>query len=131
VGLYRAELSVLRPGDTAPRTSNVLPVAVAPAITSFPPLAMARSAGNVLSLTLACSPALRVGQQVSLLMDSREAAALPYAADTAQARFEFADAPPAGGTPLLRLRVDGIESVVVDRAAVPPAFFNHRITLPA
>jgi hypothetical protein len=131
VGLYRAELNVLRPGDTTRRTSNTLPVAVAPAITSFPPVAVARSAANVLSLTLGCAPAVRVGQQVSLLMDSREAAALPYAADTAQASFEFADAPPAGGTPLLRLRVDGIESVVVDRSAVPPAFFNHRITLPA
>lgn len=131
VGLYRAELNVLRPGDTTPRTSNVLPLAVAPAITSFPPLVMVRSAANVLSLTVGCAPVLRVGQQVSLLMDSREAAALPFSADTAQASFEFADAPQAGGTPLLRLKVDGIESVVVDRSAVPPVFFDHRITLPA
>lgn len=131
VGVYRAELRVTRPGELRPRSSNALPVAIAPAITSFPPLAMARSAGNVLSLTLACTPAVRVGQAVSLLMDGREAAALPFNANTSQLSFEFADAPPAGGTPLLRLKVDGIESVAVDRSARPPVFFNHRITLPA
>lgn len=130
-GLYRTELRVTRPGELRPRSSNALPVAIAPAITSFPPLAMVRSAANVLSLTIGCSPAVRVGQVVSLLMDGREAAAQPFAADTSQLSFEFADAPPAGGTPLLRLKVDGIESVVIDRSAVPPAFFNHRITLPA
>lgn len=130
-GVYRAELRVTRPGELRPRSSNALPVAIAPAITSFPPLAMARSAANVLSLTIACTPAVRVGQAVSLLMDGREATALPFNADTSQLSFEFADAPPAGGTPLLRLKVDGIESVAIDRSARPPVFFNHRITLPA
>ena len=72
-----------------------------------------------------------MGQKVTLLMDTREAPAHPFTADTANLDFDFPDAPPAGGTPLLRLKVDGIESVVVDRLAKPPMFFNHRITLPA
>ena len=63
-------------------------------------------------------------------MDSREAQAQPFTANTATLDFQFADAPPAGATPLLRLKVDGIESIVVNRGARPPAFFNHRITLP-
>lgn len=130
VGLYRLELRVLRPAEALPRTSNVLPLALAPEITSFPPLAMARSPENVLSLTLACRPAVRVGQPVSLLMGSREGAALAFTEDTDTLEFAFADAPPAGGTPLLRLKVDGIESVVVDRSVSPPVFFDHRITLP-
>ncbi|VTU35472.1 DUF4255 domain-containing protein [Variovorax sp. PBL-E5] len=129
-GVYQAALRVLRPGDTAPRTSNTLPIAIAPAITSFPPLAMARSAANVLSLTLGCAPVVRVGQAVTLVMGTRETPALPFTADTAQLDFAFADAPPAGGTPILRLKIDGIESVVVNRGATPPAFFNDRITLP-
>lgn len=131
VGVYRAELRVTRPGETRSRSSNALPVAIAPAITSFPPLAMARSVANVLSLTLGCQPAVRVGQPAALLIDGREAHALPFATDTTQLSFEFVDAPPAGGTPLLRLKIDGIESVVIDRNATPPVFFNHRITLPA
>ena len=130
VGDYQLELRVLRAGDTAPRTSNRLRVALAPAIT-FPPTLMARSATNVLSLRIGCKPEVRVGQKVVLLMDARETTAKPFATNTATLDFEFADAPPAGGTPLLRLKVDGIESIVVNRGARPQAFFNHRITLPA
>jgi hypothetical protein len=92
---------------------------------------MTRSAGNVLSLRIGCAPEVRVGQKVTLLMDTREAPAQPFIVNTATLDFEFADAPPAGGTPLLRLKVDGIESIVVNRGVRPPAFFNHRITLPA
>ena len=102
---------------------------------TFPPLAMTRGVvngvANVLSVRVGCRPEVRVGQKVALLMDTREAAARPFTTNTATLDFEFADAPPAGGTPLLRLKIDGIESVVVNRGAVPPAFFNDRITLPA
>ena len=134
VGVYQLELRVLRPGDAEPRTSNPLPVALAPALT-FPPIAVTRGVvngvANVLSLTIGCQPEVRVGQKVTLLMDTREAQAELFTANTSTLDFKFADAPPAGGTPLLRLKVDGIESIVVNRGARPPAFFNHRITLPA
>jgi hypothetical protein len=134
VGLYQLELRVLRSGEAEPRISNPLPVALAPAIT-FPPIAMTRGVvngvANVLSLRIGCQPEVRVGQKVTLRMDTREAPAQPFIANTATLDFQFADAPPAGGTPLLRLKVDGIESLVVNRGARPPEFFNHRITLPA
>ena len=132
VGVYQLVLRVLRAGEVEPRTSNLLPVALAPAITTFPPLLLARSAANLLSVRIGVRPAVRAGQKVALLMDTREAPARPYnTAQTASLDFEFPDAPPAGGTPLLRLKVDGIESIVVDRGARPPVFFNQRITLPA
>lgn len=86
---------------------------------------------NVLSLTIGCQPEVRVGQKVALLMDTREAPAQPFAANTATLDFEFDDAPPAGATPLLRLKVAGIESLVVNHGAQPPVFFDHRVTLPA
>lgn len=130
-GLYQLQLRVLRAGDAMPRISGALPVALAPAITSFPPIAMSRSAANVLSIRIGCQPEVRVGQKVALLMDTLEASAQPFTANTATLDFRFADAPPAGATPLLRLRVDDIESVVVNRGVRPPEFFNHRITLPA
>ena len=130
VGIYRIELQVQRPGEPRARTSNALPVALAPQITSLPPLALARSANNTVSLSLGCEPEVRPGQRVSLLMDTAEAPAAAFSANTGVLDFAFADAPPTGGQPLLRLKVDGIESVVVNRAVKPAAFFNHRITLP-
>ena len=131
VGIYQLELRVRRSGETEPRTSNPLPVALAPAI-MFPPIEIARSVANVLSLTIACQPDVRVGQKVTLLMDTREALPLPLTTTPPTLRFEFTDAPPAGGTPppLLRLKVDGIESIVINRAKRPPVFFDHYITLP-
>jgi len=130
-GIYQLELHVLRAGELEPRTSNPLPVALAPAITSFPPIAISRDvATNVLSLSITCQPEARVGQKVALLMDSQEAPAQSFSANTATLDFHFADAPPAGGTPLLRLKVDGIESIVINRGVRPPAFFDFRITLP-
>ena len=131
VGIYQLELRVLRSGEAEPRTSNPLPVALAPAI-MFPPIEIARSVANVLSLTIACQPDVRVGQKVTLLMDTREALPLPLTTIPPTLRFEFTDAPPAGGTPppLLRLKVDGIESIVINRAKRPPVFFDHYITLP-
>jgi hypothetical protein len=131
VGVYRLELHVLRPAEVEPRISNTVPIALAPAITTFPPIAMARSPANLLSLTLGFQPQVRIGQSVVLMMDTREAPARPFAANAGQLDFEFADAPPAGGTPLLRLKVDGVESAVIDRTVRPAVFFNHRITLPA
>jgi hypothetical protein len=86
---------------------------------------------NVLSLRIACRPDVRAGQNIALRMDNRETTARPFAANTATLDFRFAVAPPAGGTPLMRLKVDGIESIVVNRDARPPAFFNHLITLPS
>jgi hypothetical protein len=134
VGMYRLQLRVLRAGESAPSTSNLLPVALAPAIV-FPPVSMSRGAvdgvPNVLSLRIACRPDVRAGQNIALRMDNRETTARPFAANTATLDFRFADAPPAGGTPLMRLKVDGIESIVVNRDARQPAFFNHRITLPS
>jgi hypothetical protein len=92
---------------------------------------MTRSAANVVRVRIGCRPEVRVGQKVTLLMDTREAPAQPFTTHTATLDFEFADAPPAGGRPLLRLKVDGIESVVVNRGKRPPEFLDHRITLPA
>jgi hypothetical protein len=135
VGLYQMQLRVLRDSATDPSFSNVLPVALAPAITTFPPTVMTRGTvdgvPNVLRLRIGCRPQVRAGQKVTLLMDTREVRAQPFTGNVATLDFRFPDAPPAGGTPLLRLKVDDIESVVIDRGAKPPAFFNHRITLPA
>jgi uncharacterized protein DUF4255 len=130
-GAYQLELRVLRAGEAKPRSSNRLPVVLVPAITSFPAVLMTRSGANVLTLRITCKPAVRVGQNVVLLMDERAVPAQAFTTSTGTLDFEFSDAPPAGGTPLLRLKVDGVESIVVNRTARPAEFFNHRITLPA
>jgi hypothetical protein len=62
-----------------------------------------------------------------LLLGTREIFAEPFAATTGTLTFLVEAAPV--GDPLVRLRVDGIESPLIDYEAKPPTFFNHRIII--
>lgn len=72
-------------------------------------------------------PAVHPGQRASLVLGQLEFPARPLAAASETLHFDIPGAPP--GTHLARLRVDGIESPLVDRSATPPAFLDLRITL--
>ena len=56
-----------------------------------------------------------------------ESRTLPFSADAASLDFVIPDAPP--GNHLVRLRIDGIDSTIVNPAASPPAFLNRRIDI--
>jgi hypothetical protein len=62
-----------------------------------------------------------------LILGNREVFAQPVTVTTNTLTFVVETAP--AGDHLARLRVDGIESAIIDRAATPPVFFNHRITV--
>jgi hypothetical protein len=70
---------------------------------------------------------VRPHQRASLVVGAREVMAEPHPANTANLTFQILEAPV--GSHLLRLRVDGIESLLTDRSASPPVFFNRRITI--
>lgn len=127
VAVYLLSVRVLRPGETTARSTNRLPVLIAPEITTALPMNVTRDAQGTATITLACRPDVRPGQRTTLVLGEREVFADPFAASTATLTFRFAAALP--GTYLARLRVDGIESLVIDRSATPPAFLNHRITV--
>jgi hypothetical protein len=101
------------------RTTNELPLAIAPRITSALPMTVAR-VGTTATVDLTCSPELLPAQPVALLVGDRQVAAEPHAIQTDASRFVIADARP--GTFRIRLRVDGVESVLIDRSQTPPAF---------
>lgn len=125
-GVYRLAAQVQRAGDPAPRTTNQLPLVVAPEITTALPMNVARVAGTAV-VTVDVRPQVRPGQAASLILGEREAPADAIAAPAGTLTFRFPDA--AAGTFLARLRVDGIDSLVVDRSVTPPVYFNHRITV--
>ena len=137
VGIYRLTASVLReglrPGDTSQRSSNQLALIIAPEITTpfpFSAANLSRDPQGTVTITLSCRPEVRPGQRAELLLGDRTEFAEPFANATADLTFLFPNAPSAGSQHLVRLRVDGIESLIIDRAAKPPVFFNHRVTLP-
>jgi hypothetical protein len=105
-------------------TTNGVPVAIAPRITASP---LAAAAGTAFTLTLACSPRLRPLQEPRLRLLFGTTELLPHAiatpADPTQpSSITFAVPGQAAGAYLLRLRVDGIDSLPVELNGTPPTF---------
>jgi hypothetical protein len=115
-GFYTLAALVQRPGENYRRSTNVLSFALAPAITIAPQ----NAAGPNIAYTVTCSPEVRPEQRAALLLGDREILAEPHAAQTAALTFDAADL--AAGDYFVRLRVDGVDSLLVNRAATPPVF---------
>lgn len=126
VGFYQVAVEVVRPGEGPPRTSNQLGLVLGPEITTTLPMVVTR-VGTTAILTVTCRPDVRVDQQVSLLLGPREVFSEPRSADTETLTFDVRQAPV--GEHLARLRVDGIESPLINRTMLPPEFLNKRITI--
>ena len=77
-------------------------------------------AGDV-TLTVTCRPEVLPSQRASLLLGSREVPAAAHDDVDRNAHLRVVqDAPP--GEHWLRLRVDGVDSLLVDRTVTPPVF---------
>ena len=127
VGTYALRALVQRPGETARRESNQLSLAILPEITTALPLAVARDGAGDATVTLTCDPQILPFQRVSLVIGGREVRADDHPTPTSSLTFLAQNAPV--GSHLLRLRVDGIESLIVDRTATPPVFLNRRVVV--
>jgi hypothetical protein len=118
-GFYGVRAVATRAGQPD-LASNELPIALAPAITVAP---NAAPAGD-LTLTVTCDPMVWPGQRVSLLFGDRE---VPAPAPTVKTRvFTFAVTAVPAGQYVVRLRVDGIDSLPIDRTAPTPRFDGNQ-----
>lgn len=126
-GVYQVALQVIRPGESDPRASNALALVIGPEITTAMPIAVARDGSGVATLALTVQPQIQPGQSASLLLGTREVPIGPVTVATGTLTVPVPDA--QAGEFLLRIRVDGIESPIINRSAVPPAFFNYRVTI--
>jgi hypothetical protein len=124
-GVYRVSARLVRPGETDPRVTNQLALTLMPQITGLP-MAVA-SGGGTASFSLSIVPHVRSGQSVSLILGQREVLPSAFAGPVNTLQFVVPAAPV--GSHLARLRVDGVESAIIDRAATPPVFLNQRITI--
>jgi len=116
VGFYTASVLVQRPGEPFRRNTNLLSLPLAPRITVTPP----SSAGPTITYIAACTPEVRPEQRASLLVGDQEILAQPHPGQAGSLTFQAQNLSP--GDYFVRLRVDGIDSQLVDRTAVPPMF---------
>jgi hypothetical protein len=122
VGTYNLSLRVTQPNQPV-WTTNAVPVALAPLITVSP---LTAKPGTV-DLAVTCTPRLRPEQnaQVRLLFGNLEVkpASIDTPADTSKpSTLNFSIPNVVAGNYLVRLRVDGIDSLPVTTSGSPPVF---------
>jgi|SRR5208282_3280004 len=99
--------------------TNALPLAIAPKIgSSWSPGTLA--AGNT-TVTIPCAPYIRPGQDAYLLIGGQEAPVNTLTAPSNSPSFTFPALQPTPAVPV-RLRVDGVDSPIIDMTSTPPAF---------
>lgn len=115
VGPYVVDVS-LSAGDNSVRLTNRLPVVLAPRIA---PAATSEPSGT--RITLNCQPLIRAGQPMSVIAGQAEEPVEALAADNDEVTALFANLPSGAQLPV-RLRVGGIDSLLIDPEAKPPRF---------
>jgi len=132
-GVYAVTVTLIRPGDEnpVPRESNVATVLLAPEPRLAPPPPVTRDADGNVSVTLDVRPQVRPEQEAKLTLGGHTAPANPIgAAPTSTLTFGLGIVP--SGQQWVRLTVDGVESLLVDRSTEPPSFDpSQQVTVPA
>ncbi len=119
-GFYSVDALISRAGEQD-RVTNLLPLPLAPQIVAIAPAnPVMRDGSGSVTLTLTCSPQVSADQRVALLLGDREVLADAHPLQTSTLIFTIEGAPP--GSHYLRLRIDGVDSLLVDRSVTPPAF---------
>ena len=132
-GVWRLSLFVTPPGSTRERQSNVVPFVLSPdaVIAADPALGLAAASATragvppTVRVVLAARPQVLPQQRAILMLDAFEATAESRLVATDLLAFVYPDSlppsPPAEPY-RLRLRVDGIDSVLLDRSGPVPIF---------
>jgi hypothetical protein len=118
-GIYNLAAQLPSGPDTV--NTNSLPFAIAPNISAWTPGVIA--SGSV-TLTVPCTPFLRPGQEVFLIIGDQQAAADAFAMPTNAPSFTYKDLQPTGGSVPARMRVDGVDSPIIDMTKSPPQFLS-------
>ncbi len=113
-GSYTIAIRVSQ-GTQPDRFTNELPLLIAPRITSIAPTTAA--AGDI-AITVQCTPNVLPAQRAALLFGDREIPANARSAPTGTLSFDISGA--AAGEYFVRLRVDGVDSLIVIRSGTPP-----------
>ncbi|MBS0466385.1 MAG: DUF4255 domain-containing protein [Proteobacteria bacterium] len=118
-GVYQLTLQATRPdllNQPKRMGSNRIALTLAPRITNLPQ-SVARAGDGSATLTINFTPELRSGQHAILVLGSDEVSPLAAGATPSSLQFRIPKATP--GSYLARLRVDGIESPIVDMNLAP------------
>jgi hypothetical protein len=116
-GVYSLSV-VFDVGTPTEHSTNTVPIMLAPSIQQVAPAVAPRGS---IAFTVTCAPQIWPEQRASLLIQGREFLADAHTTKTATPSFGCAvDSP--GNAVVVRLRVDGVDSVAIDRSGSTPKF---------
>ncbi len=124
-GMYTLSLAITRHSGEPEFVTNELPFSLAPVITSVSPSRGSLDASGDLILTVTTSPQVMPDQRASLFVGDREFKADARTEQTSTLTFKLQGL----GTKKyrLRLRVDGVDSLVVDKTTTPPSYVGPEL----
>jgi hypothetical protein len=139
-GLWRLVVRLTPTGETTERETNAIGLQIAPAVVlaadaglGLPAPVLTRGGTPPrVSVRLAARPQVRLAQEARLIIGTQEAVARPRNAASDVLEFDFPNSLPAGAQ-RVRLRVDGVDSVLVLRSGPSaPSFDTTQVlTVPA
>jgi hypothetical protein len=128
-GLWSLRVRLTPTGEVNTRDTNAIPLLLSPAPVIAADAGLGLPAATVtrggtptqVTVTLYSRPQVRLEQHATLLLDSNEAVAEPRAAPGDPLVFKFPNSVTAGKH-WVRMRVDGADSILVDRSQPAPVF---------
>ena len=124
-GVYELSL-VMDDSEGDPIESNRLPLTIAPSFANF---SAVRNADDTVSAEVIVTPEIHDSQSVSLIIGQTEQVAESISGQSNAASFEFPHLD--AGDHWARIRVDGIDSILINRAVTPPEFhLSQQVTVP-
>jgi hypothetical protein len=118
-GVYVVSAQI--PSGTDTLQTNSVPLTIAPKIdSSWAPVTLA--SGPSVTVSIPCAPYVRPSQQVFLLIGSQQAPADAFTTPTNSPSFTFQPLQPTAQPVPVRLRVDGLDSPIIDMTQTPPKF---------
>jgi hypothetical protein len=129
-GVYTVSVSLIRPGDLHARESNVGALLLAPE-PQLPPSTITRDATTrAVTVTLDVKPQVRPAQDAKLTLGGDTGLADPITTPASTLTFELGNVPP--GAQWVRLTIDGVDSLLLDRTVDPPVFDSTQaVAVPA
>jgi hypothetical protein len=122
-GFYTLEVLVQRSGETFRRSTNQLSFSLAPSVAVAP----ASSPAGPIVYTANVAPDVLPAQQATLMLNDAEFVAAPLAAQSGTLTFSTTGL--AAGTYWVRLRVDGVDSLMFDATKKPPVYTAQQVTV--
>ena len=127
-GFYTLAVLVKRAKENYRRSTNEISLSIAPQITDFKPSPANRDNKGEFTLTITATPEVLPEQRAALFVGDAEFVAQARLKQTDPLIFAIKEL--KAGEYFLRLRVDGVDSLLVNRSKTPPEFDkNQKLTV--